>query len=388
MPDVWKVAPTPLTTIQPRSIPSLDGMRGVAVLCVVAAHCDIPPRLVTKLAQHGLRAAATLIDVDYGDLGVSVCFVISGFLITSLLTRLSATPSLRIFYIRRVFRIFPPYFVYLLVVGLLWVAGAMPMLRGAFVSALLYSSNYFPYVWSEPAGRGWLVGLTWSLSLEEQFYLAWPFLLLRLGNRRAIWIGVALIVSSPVLRMLTAHLAPWTLTKGQIDRMFHTRIDTIMCGCVLALLQDWPRLHQLLMKGMRKPLSAAFALALLWVVLWESKRQSTFMQIGGIGLEALLLAYLMFYAVQNASSWSGRVLNAAWLRHIGLISYSLYLWQELFSGASTLIRLPILVRFILMMCCAEASYFGVEKTSSSLRDWYLARQPIEQFARRHSKALP
>jgi len=73
-------------------------------------------------------------------------------------------------------------------------------------------------------------------------------------------------------------------------------------------------------------------------------------------------------------------LNAAWLRHIGLISYSLYLWQELFSGASTLIRIPILVRFALMMCCAEASYFGVEETSSSLRDRYLARQPIEQFA--------
>ncbi len=381
MPDVRKMAPTPLPKPQPRSIPSLDGMRGVAVLLVVAAHCDIPQRAATKLFQHGLRAAATLINLDGGDLGVSVFFVISGFLITSLLTRRSGAPSLRTFYIRRFFRIFPPYFVYLLVVGLLWVAGTMPMLRSAFVAALLYLSNYFPYIWSEPAGRGWLVGHTWSLSLEEQFYLVWPFLLVRLGHRRAIWIGVALILSSPILRMLTLHFAPWTLTNGQIDRMFHTRIDTIMCGCILALLEDWPRPYQLLMKGMRKPLSAAFVLALLWMVLWESKRQFTFMQIGGIGLEALLLAYLMFYAVQNASSWSGRILNAAWLRHIGLISYSLYLWQQLFSGASMLIHLPIVVRFVLILCCAEASYFGVEKTSSSLRDRYLARQ-IERAARR------
>jgi peptidoglycan/LPS O-acetylase OafA/YrhL len=102
---------------------------------------------------------ASAINIDLGDLGVSVFFVISGFLITTLLLKPGAH-SLRIFYIRRFFRIFPPYFAYLLVVGLLWVVGAVPMLRVAFISALLYVSNYFPYTLSEPAGRGWLVGQT------------------------------------------------------------------------------------------------------------------------------------------------------------------------------------------------------------------------------------
>jgi len=138
MSDVCKVAPTPLTKVQPRSIPSLDGMRGVAVLFVVAAHCDVPPRLVTKAGtarfprgrstdrcrlrrfrRFGVVRDQRILDHKPTDAAIGHA-VVAHFLYTPLFSHLSS-----LFCISARGR-------------LLWVAGAMPMLCGAFVSALLF----------------------------------------------------------------------------------------------------------------------------------------------------------------------------------------------------------------------------------------------------------
>lgn len=361
-----------------RAIPSLDGLRGVAVLLVVAAHLGLMDLGAAALRHHRLGLFAELLAFDAGDLGVSVFFVISGYLITMLLIREQENKgevSLRDFYVRRFFRIFPPYYFYLLLLGLLWILHIVPMLRGAFVSSALYVSNYYPYRLSQPSTQGWLVGHTWSLSLEEQFYLLWPASLCWLGRKRAAWLGCGLLVLSPISRIFTLHLIPSSTLLGQVDRMFHTRVDTIMAGCVLALVGVWPKVQAALLGAVQRKDSAFFALILLFAVVHTNNKNFIMTQLFGLSVEALLLAYLIFFAIANASSRGGRLLNHSALRHIGVISYSLYLWQQLWTGQIHLRGINHLwMRLVLIPVCAELSYLCIEKPSVYVRDWYLARR--------------
>jgi len=143
-----------------RSIPSLDGLRAASVAVVIVGH---------SLAYlHGEANRFPYLQLsELGQSGVDAFFVISGFLITYLLLKekdATGTISLRNFYFRRFFRIFPPFYAYLAVVGILWVAGLARQDVRAFLSAATYTWNYAPHATS------WLLAHTWSLSLEEQFY--------------------------------------------------------------------------------------------------------------------------------------------------------------------------------------------------------------------------
>lgn len=359
-----------------RSIPSLDGLRGIAVLLVIVAHLGWMSRAADALASRGLGRMGWLVEFDAGKLGVSEFFVISGFLITTLLLRemdRTGRISLRDFYTRRFFRIFPPYYVYLLVVAVLWAARVVAMPTGAWLSAATYFSNYYPYRLSLPAAGGWLVGHTWSLSLEEQFYLVWPACLVGLGRRRAAWLGVAAMLLAPVARIATLHLFPGTAFDGQVARMFHTRIDTIMAGCVLGLLGTAPRFEEWLARNVKHRWTGAAAALLLFAALHASSRSPDFELAFGLGLEAVLLAYLTLFAIAQADSRGGRVLNHRALRRIGIISYSLYLWQQLFDGASPFGRGHLVLRLAAIWMAAEISYRVVERASFSARDRCLAR---------------
>jgi peptidoglycan/LPS O-acetylase OafA/YrhL len=363
---------------QQRSIPSLDGLRGVAVLLVIIAHLGYMDRMGSALARHHLASLGKLFEVEIGDLGVSIFFVISGYLITTLLLRHqdgNGQVSLKNFYARRFFRIFPPYYFYLLIVGILWWVHLVPMNYGALFSSAFYVSNYYPYLLSQPSTQGWLVGHTWSLSFEEQFYLIWPACLHWLGRKRSAWLGCALILLSPILRMLTLHVAPGSASFGQVDRMFHSRVDTIMAGCVLALIGVWPRAQAILVSRARSKGTGVFAALSLLVVVYECRQHFIAMQVFGIGIEAVLLAYLIFYAITNADTWGGRFLNQPWLRHIGVISYSLYLWQQLWTGHVQIGgNHPLWMRLLLILACAETSYFLIERPSFRVRDWYIAQR--------------
>ncbi len=352
-----------------RAIPSLDGLRGVAVLLVVAAHLGIMGSAEHFLVKRHQALLGGLFRVDAGDLGVSIFFVISGFLITTLLVKGldRGERGLGRFYLRRFFRIFPPYYVYLAVVGALWASHRVPMVEGAFVSSIAYVSNYYPYGLSHPESTGWLVGHTWSLSLEEQFYLLWPACLIFLGRRRAAWLGVALLALVPLSRLLTLHLLAGTAYAGQVNRMFHTRVDTIMAGCVLALVGSFPAVQRMLVAGLRHAWTGAVALVLLWLVLRAGFAGGSTVSSLALSVEAWLLAYLVAFAVANARTLTGRLLNWRPLRHLGVISYGLYLWQQLFDGPVHLLQhrwlLPVAI-----LGAAEASYWLVERPSYRVRD--------------------
>jgi peptidoglycan/LPS O-acetylase OafA/YrhL len=339
-----------------RNIPSLDGMRAISILLVITGHST----------PHFARwiKIPTSTYILFAHTGVSVFFVISGFLITSLLLKelhATGTIGLKRFYLRRAFRIFPPFYLYLGIVFVLAVAGVFQVPLRAFFFAATYSSNYY----LGPGGAFGGLQHLWSLSVEEQFYLFWPAVLLLLGKRRAIYFATFLIFISPLSRVLTYFaLAPQH--RAMVDRMFHSSIDTIMFGCLIALLWQsnlFERTRWIWASGW------CFASAVVFLFfldpLIDLRFQGRYGLTVGMTMEGVSICLVTLYVVTRPGTFPGRLLNTPALRHIGVISYSLYLWQSILIS-SDIGYFPYNLAAILV--CAELSYWGVERPSLRVRD--------------------
>ncbi len=329
-----------------RRVPALDGVRAVAIGCVLFGH-----------ARGALPARWQLsgrIPMPYGGFGVQVFFVLSGFLITTLLADEHTTAGrvrLGAFYRRRAYRILPPYAVMLAAAALLAAIGAVSVTGGQWLSAATFGWNYSPW-----AG-GWWLGHTWSLAVEEQFYLLWPVAFVLLGLRRGRSALLGFAVAAPVVRVLTYSLLPaW---RGQVPAMFHTRGDALAIGCLLALAWRDPRTQILLD---RVAAYRAQWVALAYVpVSWALNGQfgTGWMYPAGYTLDAVAVAFLIAYAVVHPPRW----LTSRAMVHVGLVSYSLYLWQQWFLHHGLFVPLGLALTFV----AAEASYRLVERPALALR---------------------
>lgn len=290
-------------------IPALDGLRAVAVLLVLLSHVQL-----TKGFPHlGLTRFVDRV----GTVGVDVFFVLSGFLITSLLCReveRSQRISLRAFYLRRALRILPAYLTFLLFIGVLSMFGRAQVSRGDWFAAATYTMNFR----AQPA---WEVGHFWSLSIEEHFYLLWPPLFAFLPRRTAIISLSGVLLVEPFVR---AFLLFWSPARAmEVELWTFTRLDPIAAGCLLALLSRSPAGFEWLNKAARFwPVAAA----LLGTALVGSLESGKFDVDLAPSLIALSLALLVWAAVKHAPRWLETPVFIA----IGLGSYSLYLWQEVF----------------------------------------------------------
>ena len=334
-----------------RSIPSLDGLRALSVLAVVSGH--------TQSAFLDGLPFKSLFHHEYQ--GVAMFFVISGFLITHLLLkelRRDGSIDLKRFYLRRTLRIFPPFYAYLAAIAILIFTGRSQINATSMLAAATYTWNYIPQA------NGWLIGHCWSLTLEEQFYLLWPVCMSFFSRRVNLRIAIGVIVLSPLSRVVTYVAVP--AFKGKLWMMLHTRLDTIMMGCLLALLIEmnlWPRIR----KAACHPVAVIAAVSFLLFAHppLEERWKGWYSMPAGISLENVAMAVILLYAVFCHESPLGKVLNSRPLRHLGVISYSLYLWQQLFTGPQPP-GLPLNVLFIVV--CAELSYFLVERPSLRIRD--------------------
>src|SRR5215475_12800497 len=192
-------------------IPSLDGVRAISITLVVLSH-------LVKWEHISLHFPRV-----YGTLGVRIFFVLSGFLITKILLQeheRTATISLRDFYIRRAYRIFPAAVVYLLVVGgIFW-----HQLRWYDIAAATF------YVANMQTSLPWMLGHLWSLSIEEQFYLLWPFALkIWFRRRTAILVGVFLFTPAFLTALYALH------ARGGIVSSLPVYADGLAIGCLLAI---------------------------------------------------------------------------------------------------------------------------------------------------------
>ena len=337
---------------EPARIASLDGLRAVSILLVLAAHAT------TQAMRHGFAARGAWLMGDLGCTGVDVFFGISGFVITALLLReWQATEAidLRAFYVRRAFRILPALWVFLLAITLVWQVA-----HGDLARALLFVTNF------SPTGT-WRLDHTWSLSVEEQFYLAWPLTMAVLGPRRALRAAWAVVAALPVARV--AVHAGWVAPRGAVWPVLHLRFDTILLGCIVAILRVKAPEHRLL-RVLSQPAVAVASIAFLTIgspVLWARLGEYYDLTVGASG-GAFAVASIVVYAIEHARSLVGRVLNSAPLVHVGTISYSLYLWQQPFFAPELqgfLARWP--VALVAAFILAEASYRLVEVPMLRLR---------------------
>ena len=214
-----------------RRIPSLDGFRAISILMVCYGHLSGTRNFPVSIVEYGRWCG------DVAHLGVLVFFVISGFLITSLLMsehEMTDAVSLKRFYLRRIVRIFPAFYAFILVMAVATLLGAAQLTGRDFAYALTYTVNFEP-------NRALQIGHLWSLSVEEQFYLLWPLTLLLLRERRALFVAVAAIFIGPLVRVAILEwifrVDPHSL-NGMMTS-FPAMFDYLAAGPALALLRPW-----------------------------------------------------------------------------------------------------------------------------------------------------
>jgi peptidoglycan/LPS O-acetylase OafA/YrhL len=334
--------------IPTRSIPSLDGLRAFAVVSVILGHSE----------AKVLDSFPILTPFRHGEIGVALFFVISGFLFTHLLLKEQDETGhihLQRFYLRRTLRIFPPFYAYVAVVAMLTAAGSFSVSGGAFLSALTYTWNFNNH------GDLWIFGHLWSLSLEEQFYLIWPTCLVHLSRRVILQGALIFFCLAPVGRIVVFLLVP------NFQKSLHLTLfllpDHFLMGCLMALTSR-KNAYEGLFRAVLRPQYAMLAtLYLLIAGPILNHHYRAFRPIIGYSCEAVCIGIVLVYVVTRPTSWPGQFLNLRVVRHVGAISYSLYLWQQMFTGPETARGGRFPINLLLILGCAELSYWLIERPS-------------------------
>jgi peptidoglycan/LPS O-acetylase OafA/YrhL len=330
-----------------RGIPSLDGLRTLSISFVLLGHLS------------GTRGFFHLNLPGLGEFGVRVFFVISGYLITSLLLRereKSGTIRLPTFYFRRCMRLSPALLFYLVAVFTLSALGAITLRQGDVLHALTYTMNFH-------FDRAWQVGHLWSLSVEEQFYLLWPAALLYAGSR-ARTVCFSVIAAVPLVRISLLFVAPFLVIRS--DELFFTIADTLAAGCALAFIQQRLWRNSWYTRFQNSPafwFVPVAALAIHFNPIWRLQALLGFTVIN------ICIVLTIDQAVRMPKTAWGRFLNLRTMRTVGLISYSLYLWQQLFlNRAADHLLCAFPINLVLAFLLAGASYVFVEAPALRLRE--------------------
>jgi peptidoglycan/LPS O-acetylase OafA/YrhL len=300
-------------------LPTLDGWRGIAVIGVVIYH----GREQFSWSNGPLMRLATHCYV-----GVDIFFAISGFLICGLLLREyedTGDISLRRFYIRRFFRILPPYYVSLAAMCAAGAFLALPFNFADVPSCLLFYRNYRPLGLDESGG--FYTSHYWTLAIEEHFYLIWPVLLLAVKPKRAGKVAFSLAMMVFAWRVIEErfHLLAGVLPPANLLARTDTRMDALLWGCLAAIY--YPDIRRL---AARIRFSQLWFVPALILVIAQKLHPP-----GQTLLDAVLFPVLVVSTVIQPYSVLGRVLEWRPLRWVGTISFSLYLWQELFLPGPT-----------------------------------------------------
>ncbi|WP_250510796.1 acyltransferase [Caballeronia sp. GACF4] len=356
-----------------KHVQELTGLRCIAVMMVVIGHAQ-------HMSDGGFKGVyAPLRLISDGRLGVLMFFVLSGFLITGILqAEWQATGTIRLmpFYAKRALRIWPAFYIYLMIVSTLAAAGLVDVDHRQVALAALHLWNYagvagLANVNAAHVEGAWYLGHFWTLALEEQFYWFWPpllFYILKRGNQRVL---IGLIFFVPLVRIATYFAAP--SLRGQLSMMLHTGIDPILIGCYVAMNKD--RLAQ---KVASLPLGSVIPSVLIALLMFvvppvQDKLGGLWRATYGTTLEAAMVGFVIIVLVSQKGFWFSRLLRTAPFVYVGTISFSLYLWQQLFMHPHSPVAFGFPGCVIGALVAASLSYFLVEVPFLRMKDRFAAR---------------
>ncbi|HZI12960.1 MAG TPA: acyltransferase [Myxococcus sp.] len=316
-------------------LPVLDGVRGLAVLLVVLYHT------IHMNAENALGRAAWWL-AGAGWAGVDLFFVLSGFLITGILWEAKGQPFFfRNFYMRRFLRIFPLYYLTLALCFLV-----LPALSGRVhlddrittdgaVWYLLYLSNFYQ-LWVDTTHP--VLGVVWSLAIEEQFYIVWPFLIAAVSYRGAIRLCLGTIALAILVRL------GLTLSGASLESTYVTtfaRVDALAMGGLLALALRHPEgLGLAAFRWMKWGFWAALPVVAVMVALPPGEAYELVKRTVGYTAVAVLFAGFVYRAVEASPGQAvHRFFNSGLLRTYGKYSYAVYL---IHSPVDALLRRTVL----------------------------------------------
>jgi peptidoglycan/LPS O-acetylase OafA/YrhL len=321
----------------------LDGIRAISICLVLAWHL-----------QYFRQGSWLPSQWDYGTLGVYIFFVISGYIITKLLIAergRTGDISLGAFYWRRAFRILPPLLLFLIGVYILTLYGLSTSSPRYLLLALTFTRNYFP-------GRFASLRHLWSLSVEEQFYLLWPFLLKRLSDRSASKLLLVVIFTAPMIRLVYVLAGASSVALAW---HFESVADGLAFGCFLAINQEKLHANRLYMRFC----GSRWALLILPCITLVGAWQVSPVLYEALGKSLIFLSATLFVdaSILQYDSIQGRILNSLPLVLLGHWSYSLYLWQQVFllepRGTKPYAYFPL--NLALALLASIGSYYLVEQ---------------------------
>ena len=355
----------------PGHVPALDGIRGIAVLQVFVAHfhwiVSTDPYFNAVTPWHWLNKT-----LEPGFLGVDIFFVLSGFLITSLLLkdRQRNQPGMfRRFYMRRALRLLPALYAILIASFFvaLWEKFPMNIQWRTTWHALLYLNNW-NVVWNPNAAQNDL-GHLWSLAIEEQFYIVWPAILiglvvLKVPHKAMMGlIAITIAVVAWHRNELWNQGVSWLFLYIRTD----TRVDSLLVGALFALIYRHIRIN-------RKLLNYSATIAFFGIVFIKYELSSgSFIYKGGFTVIAILTGIVVLAAAENV--WRGNaVLTWKPLTILGKVSYGLYLWHMLifqlmgrhFTWGPKSVR--IVIGIMIVSAVTAVSWFFIEKPFLRLKD--------------------
>ncbi|MES2390133.1 MAG: acyltransferase [Acidobacteriota bacterium] len=299
-----------------KRIPTLDGWRGIAILLVIVSH-----------AQSGILGHAWRYRwMDLGQHGVGIFMVLSGYLITSRL--LVDDQPLFSFYVRRFFRLMPVAWVYLAILPVAGMLLHMRVIGDEVWGCVLFFRNCIA-----ENNHNALTSHFWSLSLEEQFYIAWPCILMGLGKRKALVLAVLGAGACAGFRMLHWEQAlSARVTPG-------IRVDALLVGCAMGILLESEAIRGFVERHSTALLVCGAGLFLQCVYSFQAFPPLR---------ESVAVAVVLTATSLAPAHLVSRALEYRHLKMLGVISYSVYVWQELllllhwgFIGVEVLIPVSI-----------------------------------------------
>ncbi len=356
----------------PFHIPSLDGLRAISFLIVFVAH-------------------AGLGRVIPGGFGVTVFFFLSGFLITTLMRQefdKYGSVSFKLFYLRRILRILPPFYAVLLLstgLALVHVVPGDVELR-SFVAQAGHYANYF-VVNHGYVGFAKGTDVYWSLAVEEHFYLFFPLLFSLLATRRVSGKSMATVFAALCFAVLCWRV--WLVygMHAPLERTYvatDTRIDSILFGCILAVHKN-PMLDELPDASLPMWKYVLLPLGLLVLLLTFVIRNPEFRESFRYSVQGIALYPVFVVAMRAPQFFVFPLLNRPWMAFVGTLSYSLYLvhYVVIFTLDEHL-RLEGMPRAVggvlrgslalaISLLLSYAIYRGVEKPCATLRKKYASR---------------